>query len=91
MAYVMTYPDIVVEWRVSQILKEHGLTAYKFAEVLTGRVNRNSAYDIAAGRSKRVDRETLYSVLVALRTLTGNKELGIGDLFEVVEAPAEAS
>lgn len=85
MTALMAYPEIVVEWRIPAILKEHGVSAYKFAEVLTGKVNRNSAYDLAAGRSKRVDRETLHSLVIALRSLTGNPELSVGDLFEFKE------
>lgn len=86
----MSYPGVVVEWRVPKILRENGLTAYRFAEVLTGKVNRNSAYDIAAGRSKRVDRETLYNVVMALRQLTGNQALGVGDLFDLAEESTAA-
>lgn len=85
MTAAMTYPEIVVEWRIPAILREHNVSAYKFAEVLTGKVNRNSAYDLAAGRSKRVDRETLSALIVALRGITGNRELSVGDLFEYVE------
>ncbi|THF70546.1 hypothetical protein E7T06_07375 [Deinococcus sp. Arct2-2] len=82
----MTYPEVVVEWRVPEILKQHDLTAYKLAEALAGKVNRNSAYEIAAGRSKRVDRTTLYDLIVALRTLTGDESLTVGDLFTFEES-----
>ncbi|MFC3833863.1 MULTISPECIES: helix-turn-helix domain-containing protein [Deinococcus] len=73
--------DNAVMWRVGDILREHGLTAYKLAAELHGKVNRNSVYAIARGDTERVDRTTLSALLEALRTLTGQKYT-VADLLE---------
>lgn len=70
-----------VRWRVGAVLQEHGLTAYRLAVELTGKVNRNSVYAIARGDTDRVDRTTLGHLLNTLRSLTG-KPFSVGDLLE---------
>ena len=77
-----------VMWRLGDVLKEHGLTAYKLAAELHGRVNRNSVYAIARGDTERVDRSTLAAVLEALRTLTGQR-YSVADLLSYEETNAE--
>lgn len=78
-----------VRWRVGDVLQERGLTAYRLAAELHGRVNRNSVYAIARGDTERVDRATLGHLLAALHSLTGQRYT-VGDLLEYSEATPEA-
>ncbi|CAM3974141.1 helix-turn-helix domain-containing protein [Deinococcus marmoris] len=82
----MTMTENGVNWRVGEVLREHGLTAYKLAAELSGKVNRNSVYAIARGDTERVDRSTLAALLDALKTLTG-QAYTVADLLEY--APTE--
>jgi len=84
----MTSADMTespVRWRVGDVLQERGLTAYKLAAELHGRVNRNSVYAIARGETDRVDRGTLGHLITALRSLTG-EQYTVGDLLEYTPA-----
>ncbi|WP_019586555.1 hypothetical protein [Deinococcus apachensis] len=85
----MTSAASMVRWRVGDVLQAHGLTAYKLAGELHGKVNRNSVYAIARGDTERVDRATLAALLAALHALTGQRYT-VGDLLEYSEAAPEA-
>ncbi|WP_331825202.1 helix-turn-helix domain-containing protein [Deinococcus sp. YIM 134068] len=77
-----------MRWRLGEILQARGLTAYKLAGQLNGKVNRNSVYAIARGDTDRVDRATLGHLLSALGELTGQRYT-VGDLLEY--SPEEES
>jgi hypothetical protein len=85
----MMTTDAGVTWKVGDVLREHGLTAYKLAAELHGRVNRNSVYAIARGDTERVDRTTLGALLEALRALTG-RPYTVADLLEFTPAEGDA-
>lgn len=85
----MTATENGVNWRVGEVLREHGLTAYKLAAELSGKVNRNSVYAIARGDTERVDRSTLAALLDALKALTG-QAYTVADLLEYVPNEGDA-
>lgn len=77
-------------WRVKSVLDAHNLSAYRLAQELSGKVSRNSVYAIAAGTAKRADLETLGELVEALRNLTGDQELTVGDLLAYGPNQAQA-
>lgn len=85
----MTMIESGVNWRVGDVLREHGLTAYKLAAELSGKVNRNSVYAIARGDTERVDRSTLAALLEALNALTG-QTYTVADLLEYTPGAGDA-
>lgn len=85
----MTYAERMVIWKLPELLKAHGISAYKLAAELGGKVNRNSAFKIAKGDTDRVDRTTLNHLIETLRRLTGNPDLDVGDLLSYAPDPQE--
>jgi DNA-binding Xre family transcriptional regulator len=69
-----------VNWRVSQLLKDHDLTPYKFMKA-TG-LAQGTAYSIANGKGEAVRLDTLGAVISGLEQLIGRK-VELADLFEI--------
>ncbi|WP_234554201.1 helix-turn-helix transcriptional regulator [Thermus caliditerrae] len=73
-----------LRWRLREVLAGENLTVYRLAQVLSGKVSRNTLYAWASGSINRPDLEALAWVLWALRKLTG-KPYGVQDLLEYEE------
>ena len=78
----------MIQWKLSNLLAAHNLTAYRLAEETKGIVNRNTVYSIARGDATRVDLGTLFGVIRTLTRLTG-QPVTPNDLLEVIEEPLE--
>ena len=52
-------------------LQRHGLTAYRLAQAVEGRVSPNTVYTLARKPAQRIDLSTVGEVLEALSRLTG--------------------
>ena len=78
----------MIQWKLSNLLAAHNLTAYRLAEETKGIVNRNTVYSIARGDATRVDLGTLSGVIKTLTRLTG-QPVTPNDLLEVIEEPVE--
>ena len=76
----------MIQWKLSNLLAAHNLTAYRLAEETKGIVNRNTVYSIARGDATRVDLGTLFGVIRTLTRLTG-QPVTPNDLLEVIEEP----
>lgn len=73
----------MVRWRVKQLLESHGKTVYALSDALHGQVSRNTLYKISRNETDRTDLKTLEALKNGISRLIG-KEIGIGDLFEIV-------
>jgi len=70
--------------RLPDLLKRHGLSAYRIEQELRGVVARNSIYALARGETKRIDLDTLDHVVRVLRRQTG-QPYNVGDVFDFEE------
>ncbi|WP_075834952.1 helix-turn-helix domain-containing protein [Deinococcus marmoris] len=80
-----------VRWRLSDVLEEHGITAYALAKA--GGIDRmGTVYRIArrGHEPSRIDLPTLARIVTGLRQLTG-QEIQISDILEYVFDPSEES
>lgn len=66
---------------LDEYLEEHDITAYRLAKHLEGKTAKGSIYMLARGDAKRIDLETLESVMQALEELTG-QPVKFDDLLE---------
>lgn len=73
---------VPIRWKVSPILKAHGVTPYRFWK--DAELSSKVAYAIANDEHEVVDTGVLEKVVPYLRRLTGNDALQIGDVVEYV-------
>ncbi len=73
-----------IRLKLRSLLDQEGVSAYALAQVLVGKVGRNTVYGLARGEKKRPDLEALAWVIWGLRKLTG-KPYGVQDLLEYEE------
>jgi len=74
-----------VRLRLGEILRQHGISGYRLAKVLGGRVSRNTVYAwLREEPPKCVELTTLEAILAALRELTGHP-YGVADLLVLEE------
>lgn len=69
----------MVNWQLETYLKQHGLKAIDLVRK-TG-LSTNTVYPMVRNDAQRVDRETLTTVIQALRDLTG-KHTEVGDILQ---------
>lgn len=67
-------------------LQRHGLTAYRLAQAVEGRVSANTVYTLARKPAQRIDLSTVGEVLEALGRLTG-EPVSITDMLEEAAPP----
>lgn len=72
-----------VEWKLRNLLEEEGLTAYALVKNMGVGVRANTIYRLARKENllKRVDLETIRSILDALNSLTG-KNFSVCDIIK---------
>jgi len=75
-----------IQIRLKAVLDKERVSAYALAQVLAGKVGRNTIYSLARGEKQRPDLEALAWVIWGLRKLTG-KPYGVQDLLEYQEEP----
>jgi len=82
---VTPIPDLTVTWQVKALLTRHRLSSYQLQNALRGHLSQPAVSRIVSGRSVRIDLRTLDVLLAALRALTGNADLQVGDLLRAEE------
>jgi len=74
-----------VRLRLGEILRQHGISGYRLAKAVGGRVSRNTIYAwLREEPPKCLELTTLEAILTALRELTG-RAYGVGDLLTLEE------
>ena len=68
-----------IEWKLREVLKQHGITVYKLSSV--SGVPKNTLYNLVNKEPSRIDLGTLSAVLGALDSLTGRR-VKINDVLE---------
>jgi DNA-binding Xre family transcriptional regulator len=66
---------------LGEYLENHNLSAYRLAKQLEGKTAKGSVYALARGDVRRIDLETLASIMQALEQLTGEC-VSFDDLLE---------
>lgn len=70
---------VPLRWKLEQVLKEHGLSAYKVAK--EANVSKTTIYAIKNGRANTVQGHVLEKMLQTIYELTGTR-YNVGDLLE---------
>jgi DNA-binding Xre family transcriptional regulator len=69
-----------IVWKVGKLLKTHNITAYRLRQ--ESGLSVGVAYGIANGEHQALDLGVIEKLIPALRKLTGNPKLQIGDVVE---------
>jgi hypothetical protein len=72
-----------IKWKVKPILDKHNLTPYRL--MVESKLSRTIIYAIANNTHNALDVGVMDKLLPALRKLTKNKSLQIGDVVEWVD------
>ncbi len=70
--------NMSVVFTIGDFLRAHEITPYRLSRETN--INFNTIYGIVNNKAKRVDRETLNSILTSLEELTG-KSLEVSDVL----------
>lgn len=71
-----------IRWKVRPILDRHKLTPYRL--MVTSGLSRAVVYGIANGTHPALDTGVVEKLMKAMRDLTGDEALQIGDVVEYV-------
>ena len=76
--------------RVGEYLNKHGLSTYRLVQETEGKLAKNTVYAMVRGEAKRVDLETLDTLMGALHALTG-ESVGLEDVLAYTPTSDEKS
>lgn len=76
-----------MRFHLGSYLKEHGITAYRLAQEVGGKVAPNTVYSLARRPAQRIDLDTVSELLQALERVRGTK-VSLTDLIQDVEPAA---
>jgi DNA-binding Xre family transcriptional regulator len=75
-----TMNTMPLKWKVRDLLEAHSITPYRLR--LESGLSSAVAYGIANGEHQALDMRVMDKLLPALRRLTGDSSLQIGDIVE---------
>ena len=77
----------MIRWNLKAILNEYGLTPYRLAKATNGKLSLNAVYNAVSNDFTAIKFESLSTIVIALRELTG-KQISVETLIEYVEEDA---
>lgn len=72
-----------IRWKVKPLLDHHGVTPYRL--MMQSGLSRAVTYAIANGTHTALDSGVIDKLIPAMRELTGNEALQIGNVVEYVQ------
>ena len=72
-----------MKWKLRELLEQHGKTPHQLA--LETKLSVNTVYPMARGEAERISLKTMDRVIAALREMTGQEGIDIGDILEYEE------
>jgi hypothetical protein len=85
---VLYYVRMDIRIRLGSYLEEHGISAYRLAQETKTEAAPGTIYSLARGDSKRLDLQSLATVIGALERMTG-ETVNFDDLLEKVQPRPE--